>query len=205
MAAWIGGARDIPLQPSLYYPGRLRHPSRPLSPTSRDLFVNLVVFSLGALLPSLCPAYIPPGSLALWPCGVGPYILKVWLSLSFCPLQALQADLWVRTQRWHTGRHPFDGRLPGGGPCPGQAACSLCLLVIPPVCYPHSEAGLGCLHIHLNIGRGKVDGGDILLLSVPFPFYAKPTAGRGRGAWGGGGRVAWGRGVLWQAVGRCWW
>lgn len=34
MAAWIGGARDIPLQPSLYYPGRVRHPSRPLSPTS---------------------------------------------------------------------------------------------------------------------------------------------------------------------------
>lgn len=35
-------------------------------------FVNLVVFSLGALLPSLCPACIRPGPLALWPFGVGP-------------------------------------------------------------------------------------------------------------------------------------
>lgn len=58
-------------------------------------------------------------------------IFKVWLSLSFCPPYALQADLWVRTldgpQEGSCGK-----RRPGQAvaPFPGEAAWSLCLLAV---------------------------------------------------------------------------
>jgi len=67
-------------------------------------------------------------------------IFKVRLSLSFCPPYALQADLWVRTLDG-SQEDSFDKRLPGQavGPFPGEATCSLCLLVVACVCCPHSE------------------------------------------------------------------
>lgn len=108
-------------------------------------------------------------------------IFKVWLVLSFCPPPALQADLWVRTLDGSPQEGSFDKRPPAQavGPFPGEAACSLCLFVVACVCYPHSEARLDC--IQDGPGRGRVDGGDILLASFPSTLYTKPSGG---GGWG---------------------